>query len=573
MTTCVTFAATASSGVARQVNPVVFVDGHPEPRLAVRSLKAELPLGLVAADMVVQESLASEALAGKHAAIALPRTLVDATTRWQVLASGRLTHHHQQTSPREHRHSLTLLDDWQAQLDQAPSAVWHADADDQLQSADRGTLAVGHHANRSTRRFPVNGREVHVLQRSGLRWTLGVALDTISTFCRLDLDTAALPPRLRDQALDRDIPFDSALRSSLTRLLEAHQLVVHRELSWVAGRVRETRLVRPLEHGRRIFLPAAPPAATLRIDRRADPPAAQRWVVQGQRPIVESTFLLHPGWDSSLEGQADEHYSRGVSPDFSRYANVFRRWVLNEDGQQTAMPHFDLAAFFDQPALVPTPLRFGDNLTLDDAGHRLPPVAQLSLDGGQNWQRLTQPWSLLDTAAGLHLDADTLAPDTLAAAKSGQLRLRLTASLQSPRPRTASRWRGNPFASTTPDRVFDLPMRFRFQRVEPGSLHHPAILAGQLAVQVHDDTAALDRWLIDRLARAARHALTDTGRATLTLSRARPELRPGDRLPLTRELRGLDPDRPDEINPPLATVTAVACDLGPNPTTTLTLHF
>lgn len=280
--------------------------------------------------------------------------------------------------------------------------------------------------------------------------------------------------------------------------------------------------------------------------------------------------MLTPGWDATLEGQPDTDYDHRQSTDFSRFGNVYRRWILNEDATQDA-PVLDLAALFGQPALPPTALPFGRCLTLDDAGQSLPPIIEISTDAGVAWSRLTEPATLLHDRAGVVLDSITLPPAVLAAAKNSDLRVRITATLASPLPLSVQRWQGNPFADVGPDVILNASARFTVNRLLPGSLHDAAVRSGELAADLRDDTQPLADWLMHQLDRDTQAAAQSTAQARLTLANARPEIRVGDRLdetqPGRRDIRG----NPTSLHPRAASVTQVRCDFEQPIQTVLTL--
>ncbi len=568
-----TFAATPRVAAAAPVHPVVFVDGRPEPCLRVMRVESEMPLGLIDVFLRLDVRDQTDRLLGSTATVALPRTLTDRTTRWDVLAVGRLNRIRQHSSVGNASQELGLVDRWQALLDSPPGYIVTRLANGELVNATHGQLDVGDRANRSAVPVRLGDRDRFVPQADGQPWTLRQALDTLGGFFQLQLATDSLPQTLARLPLSEPVPLEAPLGPALRRLLDEHGLMIERTFSLHHGQPRESRRVRPVEAGPRVHLPGPPRPATVRLEAEADPPAARRWVVHGQRPLVESTFELRPGWDPELQGQSDSDYDRTLSPDFSRYGNVFRRWMLNEDGHLPDQPVFDPATFFSQPELRSMPLRFEDNLTRDDVGRRLGPILETSRDAGLTWSRTAELWQMLNRPAGIRFEGDALGDDTLAAAQAGQLRVRLTAALRSPRPHTARRWRGNPFGQVGSERVFDFPDRFRFQRVDARSIHRPALAAGTLTAHEYDDTTALDLWLIRRLDREDRLPQASTGRARVTLQEARPEYRPGDRVAAFDSSAGRFLDHVPSQEPRPATVVRVGCDFGDSPRTELTLHF
>lgn len=507
--------------------PVVFVNDHPEPRLRVRHVGHASPLGTADVELDLTDAPDQRLdLLGQNAVIALPRTLMDGETRWEVLAVGRLRQATRHEGASRHDRRLTLIDPWSEALDASPAIVEPTE--------------------------PTVTPE-----------TVGDALTILSMRFGLNLTFHLLTSHHRDAPLTAALPLDRPARTTLEALLTGHGLFVHRRIALHRSAVTEQRGVRPLELGRRIALPTR-----CRIGWHVATPArlARPWIARGARPRVESTFDLTPAWDPSLEGQPDTDYDRAQSSDFSRYGNVYRLWRLNDDATLAAEP-LDLATLFDQSALSPTPIPFGDCLTLDDAGRPLPPIVEVSRDAGSAWSRFTDAVRFLPDRAGVVLDPATLDSATLAAAKSGDLRVRVTATLTSPEAFALRRWQGNPFAALGPAVRLDASALFKFQRVDPQSIHHDAVRNGPMLADEHDDESAMLAWLLGQLDRESRLPRRVPMAATLTLANARPELRVGDRL---RDDFTADADtQPDRF----ATVTRVARDFTDRPTTTLTLRL
>lgn len=506
--------------------PVVFINDHPEPRLRVRQVIHTGPLATTEIELDFADR-PHERLhpLGQTAIIGIPRTLIGGETRWQVLAVGQLAEVTQREGATRHDRRFTLLDRWSEALDASPDIFATAET----------TL-------------PLN--------------TVGEAIENLSTRFGLELSLYTLPSSLRDAPLTAPVAFDRPARTTLESLLEEHGLFIQRRLTLTRSSVAEQRSVRPLEFGRRIALP---PTCTVKLDTTAPAQVARPWIARATRPSVESTFELSPGWDSSLEGQPDADYDRSQSSDFSRFANVYRLWRLNEDATLDGEP-FDLATLFGQPALPPTPIAFGDCLTLDDAGRPLPPIVEVSLNAGGTWSRYTSPAQILSDRAGVYLDPTALAAATLTAAKNADLRLRVTATLTSPDATELQRWQGNPFAELGAPVRLDASSLFQFKRVDPQSIHHAGVRAGSLLADEHDDAPAMLAWLLQQLDRENQLPLRRQATATLTLANARPELRVGDRIDhafLSNH---------DEPNMRFASVTRVACDFTDRLSTSLQLR-
>lgn len=535
MNATASFPALPPGQVAARVlpRPVVFVAGHPEARLRVRRLIRTGPLNLTTVELEPAGAWAVEHDFAGPLVVALPRTLIDGSTHWDILATGRVEVCEHDTAAGRRDRVLTFVDDWTQTLERAPLRL-----DPAATPAQPSTLSQG--------------------------------LAVLSDLHDLKLHHHTLPPTLGNAPLTQPIDLHAPPHQSLAALLRAHGLFIRRRFTGhptapaPAPAPAEFRSVCAAQYGRRIALPKA----TRLTSHRATPsPRARRWIARGQRPRFESTFTLQPGWDPTLENQPDADYHRTDSSNFSRFANVYRLFRLNEDATLDG-PRFDLADFFQQFTLTPSPIPFSACLTRDDADQPLRPIVEVSLDAGVIWKRYGDAVRLLTDRAGVVLDPVELDAATLAAAKNQALSVRVTASLTSPQPIEATRWQGNPFASLGPPVHLDVAERFGLTRVDPGSLHHAAVVAGQLSADQRDDTQALADWLLKQMDRDAE--VPDGAQARVTLTNARPELLIGDRMlgviTPDRDARG----RPTDLDGQPAAVTRIVCDFTDRPTTTLT---
>jgi hypothetical protein len=572
-----------------RLEPMVLVDGFPESRLRLTYATYEGPLDRRRVILAIDwEATASLRARWQRAlvTVALPQRLADDQVRWCVLAQGTLREAEDHETVGQRQRAFNLADAWNGLLDQPGETIPWVDAQGGLVAQPNGRFALGEAANRSRKRVIIGGQSVHVFQRNGVAWTVRTALETLSAIGGLNLALHTLPRSIADAPLPESLDLTEPIGDALRALLESHGLVVQRELRWASGALIERRAVRPVTSGRPVTVRWAesdqPLSDVLRINRDAPRDAAQPWVARGAGWLVESTFELVGGWDPALAGQSDSEYGRTTSSDFSRYANVYRYWVLNEDSAFTDAPFnrgapFDLTAFFDDGAVRPQPLRFRDCVTLDDAANRLAPIVEVSTDGGATWHRYSGDARLATTRAAVYLDDATLPSAFLTAAQNDQARVRVTAALRAPQPVTERRWRGNPFVGQRPARVFDLSETFRFQRVKPASIHRAAIDAGTLDAAEVNQRRELAGWLVDRMARADA-ALTDKrGRATLNLAGAWPMLRIGDQL-----LSAGGPDdtldrqrqRVAQRGGVIDSITVhFPVDTGQGPNTTIRLHF
>jgi len=510
MNACASVAAVRVPAAAPLDRPVVLLDGVIEPGLSVERIESAGPLDTRRAVLRVSDAYPHV----RHWIVARPLRLVDDRVRWRVLVAG----HH----PRRVDADRVELDDaWTDALIRAvtPAAVGR---DGRPVTQSGGLLA----ATRSDGRYLIGERSVHVLQRRGLPWTVRDALESIAAFAGICLNLRGLPAAIAGAPLVAPIDLALPLRSVLLQVIEPYGLIVTRDLSLDGATLIERMAVRPAPRGRRVRArwtrPDQPIGEVLRVTRNKPLPGSQLWVAETRGPIVESTFELVGGWDPALEGESSDTYDRALSADFAAFANVYRRWVLNEDGFYTGAPYergpaFDLAALFDREPIAPTPLPFLDCVTLDDAGGARDPIVEYSVDAGATWSRWAGRVRVLDDRAGVYLDDATLPGAYLDAALADAARVRVTAALRSPLPVRVRRWKGNPFAGVRPPRRLDLSRLFVFKRIAPGSVHYADVQNGTLTADVRDPSTDMQRWLVDRMWRDGLTPASLEGEATLRL--------------------------------------------------------
>ena len=536
MSSSVSVIPTPLTSAAPAAQPVVMIEGVPVPEMHAMSYVAAAPLDARSVRCGVSTALweRRHTLIQRRACVALPHALSDGSTRWEVLASGvlRLPKHHRRSGTDDR--TLELVDDWAERLDRPIGAGW-AWASGALERVASVVLGVGDSANRSHKRHAINGRSIYITERGGAAWTVGEALDTLAAFADISLETRALSQKARAARLPLSLKLDAPLGDALRRLLGSAGWVV-RAAHWRVGLIeRASQAAVPASSGRRFSLPWGADQAwasrVAKVDVRSLGEPPRRWIMRSATPEVESTFTLSPGWDPALEGQPDAAYGRSTSTDFSRLGSVYRRWVLNEDGAFssspfTAGPAFDLAALFQDPFVVASPLRIGTCLTRNPSGRRLAPIVQVSIDSGATWSRYEGSANLLQDRAGLLFEDDVLPAAVLSAAKTGQLQARITGTLRSPRPLEQARWQGNPFARTGPDRLIERGRAYRWQRIDNASIHADAIDLGELEADEVDDRLAMMQDLL-----AAMSSQQGAGlEATVELIGAWPTISPGDRV-------------------------------------------
>ena len=513
--------------VSAGVRPLLWIDGVPRPEAAVTSLTETGPLAR--REVALSLAGAGDAVAGRRAVVAEPLWLDDDSAAWRVLAEGTLQRVEQAQSAGAHTIAWRLVDAWSRRLDEPIRAGW-SERDGALVPAPASRLGVGAAANRSEVRWPIGGRAVYVptlaSDASGPPWRLVDALAFLAAAAALPLSWRSIDDRLKREPLSRSLDLDTDLATALERLLTPGGLTLACRPEGRSGGVPRRIEVVDAGTARRVRIPARP--AAVAVDRESRPKTATKWIALGGRNAAEATFDLVGGWDPGLETASDTAFDRTASPDFALYRDVFRTWVLNEDGRFTGEPFHrgpapDLAAVFDHPRWTPRPLRLGDTLTPDTTGRPRRPVVEVTFDGGATWSAVTGRVLILDDRAGVYLDDDTLDPAWLSGVRAGTARLRVTATLTDPSPLRVERWDGNPFAGDTREAVVDAGDRFERRYVDASSV------IGQPDASV-DDRDALRTWLdrrIDDNADAARQGL----RVHLPGS-GFTALQTGDRVPL-----------------------------------------
>ncbi|NBC96472.1 MAG: hypothetical protein GVY27_08980 [Deinococcus-Thermus bacterium] len=435
-----------------------------------------------------------------------PLVLDDASASWRLLAEGAVRRRADHRRAGDAAERFDVVDDWTDRLD-APIDPAFQERGGALTPVAARRLAVGGSANRSAQRWRVGGSDVYVpTSTPGGSWRVSEALEFLAAALGLPLQWRAVGSALTDRELAEAVPLTGTLDDALASLLEQGGARLARLDAATLAVVDDCT-------ARRVRLPLAAGVVASRVEQRNA--AATRWIARGGRNAVEATFDLAPAWDPALESADDAAYDRSQSGDFATYRDVFRRWVLNEDGGFSGSPFDagpapDLGALFANPSWTPRPLRFGDTLTPDDAGRRQPPLVELSDDGGATWSGPAGRFVMLDDRAGLYLDDDALDASWLTAVRAGSARLRVTATLTDPRPLTVERWDGNPFAGSATDRALDAGEGFRRLRVDGSSVLGQAANSDASI----DRTAALRDWL-DRM--LAEREARDVGRVDLAL--------------------------------------------------------
>lgn len=431
--------------------PLVFVDGAARPQITVMQVEHDGPLDNRTARLT---SPAVNSMTGGCWTIALPLPLTTNRPTMLPMFCGRIAQVRSQLSE-PGCSTIELRDEWSVLLER-----------------------------------PV-GTSIDAL-------TVGQALEALIDAGPLGVSIEHLPAHILDRVTDQPITASQTIGSILAAILRGNALCIHRHLQWRDGAITEHREVRHVSQSRTVSLPEASVAqfrSTLKdamTEDRQTRPIRLRLIAEGA--MVESTFNLIGAWPSHEEGQADSEYARSTSSDFDSVANVYRRWVLNEDGAFEG-ERFDATSLFDDGRAVPTvPLRFDAPLTRDGAGQALGIIVEYRTDG-VNWKLYPGRWTNLADRAGLYLADDALPADVLAAGQNQTLEVRVTATLRSPLPVETFRWIGNPFMGPFREIELRIADRFAWRTVDASSKFATLVASGELPADESDDRALMATWL------------------------------------------------------------------------------
>ena len=481
--------------------PLVWDAGTPRPEVAVVEM---VEIGPLAERSVVLRPPAGGSLeAPAQASVAEGVWYDDGSTRWRLLAAGAVQHDRRATAAGLCEGRWMLRDAWTQRLDD-PAAIAWSKRDGRLVPAGLPRLDVASAANRSATRHAVRGASVHVpTATGGERWRVADAMELLAAALLLPITWKSVAREIADTPLTRAVDLRGTIRQALTALLEPHGLALRIDFPGDAPNTRRLEVVSD-RTARRVDIPrlVSGQPAVVRFEQRGDANPATRWTARGGVNEVESTFTLVGGWDPALETADDAQYDRSQSEDFPAYRDVFRTWVLNEDGRYSGAPYLrgampDLAALFENPYGSPRPLRFRDTLSLDASGQAQPPRVEISFDSGAAWTPYPGRVAVLESRAGVWLEDDALPAGWIASVRDGSARLRVTATLRDPQPLSHRRWDGNALRQGVIHRSVAAGEGFERRRVAPQSVLHGSAHG---AVEADDrDTLAmwLDRW-IDR---------------------------------------------------------------------------
>ncbi len=280
----------------------------------------------------------------------------------------------------------------------------------------------------------------------------------------------------------------------------------------------------------------------------------------GPRKQYECTFELSPGWDPYTATSRWRDVVRTTSSDWPRFANVYRKWVLNEDGRYGQDPWnlevHDFSPISADDFFLPAARRLLPCISADEAGASLGIVVEYRPASGESWRRWPGPVYVGNDECAIRLGGDALPADYYQAAVDQTVAVRVTAVVEADARLTAE----VPGDAGVRREVLDMSARAAWRRLHSGSIFHGDGAIG--AADERDDTAMLEA--------AARRCAESAGSAVdaeVTLGWIDTTCGVGDLVERidgrTVELSG-SPGRAPAI-------TAVRHDFGDGQTTTLTV--
>lgn len=459
-----------------RVPPSVFVDGYFDPRLHVRRLRTRGHLSEDSADLVIcragkgsshEERRVINSYIGKRIEIVQPLSL-GVETRMLPLMKGRARPAIQELGDDRDRFEILLVSEWNELLTEV-----------------------------------IERRTLHNLEPTE-GWNVRTIIQMLNSRFNLKLKLDLLPYELLERRVKIEMISGRILRNFLESLGQHFQFYVQHQRQWDGNRITEVSHLRPCQNGRPIKL-------NLNADRNCGTVKHISGEVNEDRPVksiglcghevAESTLTLVKGWNLDLEGLADEQYDKASSDDFEQVRNVYRLWILNEDGAFNGSPfmqssYFKVEEIFDEPVEADgytTP--FQACLTKDESGSSRGVIVEISMDSGATWQHYPGRMRILNERGGVYFDDSTL-PDTfLSACKSGEAVVRVTCSLRSPTPIRRLRAKGNPFMGPFRIQLYDLGSIFAYQHVNVDSQFYNRVIKNEIDSDSVDDREALLEWL------------------------------------------------------------------------------
>ncbi len=209
----------------------------------------------------------------------------------------------------------------------------------------------------------------------------------------------------------------------------------------------------------------------------------------GQAKRYESTFTLLPGWDRSLETTRWRDFVRGMSGDWERLCDVYRKWVLNEHGWYSAppwnLPTYSFAGISATDFCLPKPRPLLPCLSTNPNQQSLGVVLEVQTGPLKPWRQWRGSlWISCDECA-IYLGDDALAGEYFQAVSQGLAQVRVTATVEADA-RIQALVAGDPGCGME---VLDLSARAAWRKVCADSIFYHDADLGPPAER--DDTALL----------------------------------------------------------------------------------
>lgn len=223
-------------------------------------------------------------------------------------------------------------------------------------------------------------------------------------------------------------------------------------------------------------------------------------------------------WDDSLEGKTQAEYATDHA-DFDSVRDVYRKWCLNEAGDYNGAV-YDFSKVFGNDEYVRRRRLFLDCISVDSTGNSNGVYVEVSYDSGVTWQMFAGSFNNLSDQCGIWVSDTDLDNDYFTAADSGQLCLRVTATVESDEP-IACRVADGPVGSLAQiiDMLVNVEGTYRYESVTGGSIFYC-------------DGAGIDD--SEQLTGAVRHAANLDDKTIEKIEICTPVLRvgyqPGDRV-------------------------------------------
>jgi hypothetical protein len=287
-------------------------------------------------------------------------------------------------------------------------------------------------------------------------------------------------------------------------------------------------------------------------------PANRGVTALGAVKMYEATFELGYGWDSSLQTDQWRDFLVSGGSEWLVRSDVFRLWVLNEDGRYDGapwlLPAYDFTAIRPDDFTARRPRRFMPCLSTGPGGDSAGIVVEYYLPG-RPWQRWTGPVQVARDQCAIYLGGDALPSDFFQAAIAGTLQVRVTATVQSDQ-RLSTTIDGDP---SLPQQVIDCGDIAHWRTVDPSS-----VLAGQSIGQTLECD---DSDILAALAQQAYESSAGTTEARIQTPRPDSSFALGD---IVEQIdgRALDLSSNPNLSPH---ITTIEHDLSSSPCTHITV--